>query len=151
MVVFFLKTRAQFKSDEKLLEKEGYLNQLLARKDSEKKAVYFNDKSSNFLDFLKKDVNFLPYYKRLQEYLPVATSAARIESVTFNNTRDVQMIIAFSKYEDFYDFLSSVETESFLSIFESLTLKSFSINKLETENFKFTLTGRFKEIKALPI
>jgi hypothetical protein len=130
-----------------LNQKTQYLQDISQKQDIEKKALYINQKSSAVNTILKNDLNFLPYYTLLQQYLPLDSNSASIESIEYNNKREVQIVLAFSDYTEFYNSLSNLQNEQFLSIFEVLKLQSFSITEEKNNIYRLSLAGKFKAIK----
>lgn len=127
--------------------KELLLTSIISRKDIETKALYFNQKGVALNTYLKDDVNFLPYYNQLQTYLPISSQSASIESIDYDNKRNVSVVLKFTNYDDFYNSLSSLQNSRFLSIFDSLSLEAFSITEAKVNNYSLQLVGKLKELK----
>lgn len=148
VMMFYLKTNAQLKNKALLGKKEQYLTELLTKKDVEKQVLYFNDKSIAFDKILKEDVNFLPYYRLLSSRLPTATGAATLSDVTYNNKGEVSFALTFPDYNSFYNVLNDFQNQSFLNIFEKLSLGSFKVgNESGTTEYKISLQGNLEPIK----
>ena len=109
---------------------------------------YFNQKNNLAGEILKKDVNFVPYYNKLIQYIPVSTDQATINSINFNNKHEVDFILTFTEYENFINFLSALQTKSFLDIFDKLSLESFSIREGKMNNYQLELKGILKALEA---
>lgn len=146
LIIFVLKTGAKSKHEEKLSIKQQYFTQLLAKKDIETKAIYFNEKSTVLKSYLKDDINFLPYYQQLQTYLPVSTDYTSIELINFDNERNAEIVLSFSNYDDFYQHLSRFENEQFLGIFENLMIDSFTLSEEKSQSYQLKLIGKFKPL-----
>lgn len=146
LIIFVLKTGAKSKYEEKLSTKQQHLTQLLAKKDIETKAIYFNEKSTVLKSYLKDDINFLPYYQQLQTYLPVSTDYTSIELINFDNERNVEIVLSFPNYDDFYQHLSRFENEQFLGIFENLMIDSFTLSEEKSQSYQLKLIGKFKPL-----
>lgn len=146
LIIFVLKTGAKSKYEEKLSTKQQHLTQLLAKKDIETKAIYFNEKSTVLKSYLKDDINFLPYYQKLQTYLPVSTDYTSIELINFDNERNAEIVLSFSNYDDFYRHLSRFENEQFLGIFENLMIDSFTLSEEKSQSYQLKLIGKFKPL-----
>ena len=149
-VVFLLKTVKEVERARLLSQKERLLSELLNKRDIEKKVIYFNDKSVEFENILAKDVNFLPYYRLLVNYLPISTGSAEIESMKYENEKNVSFTLNFSDYDVFYDSLNNLEDLAFLKIFERLSLEEFSITGESTNNYKVSFSGKFKPVDQIP-
>lgn len=142
--VFALKSLMKTKYDLAAGKKQELLKESIRNKDLEHDALFMNDKSIAFNEYLSQDVNFLPYYRILRNYLPVSTSSASINLIGYDNKRNTSFTIEFSAYEDFIGFIENVEDEKFLSIFEKLQLESFSISEKKAANYRLRLVGKFK-------
>ncbi len=145
-VLFLLRTSVRSEYTKLETQKANLLTLILRRKTTENEAIYFNQKSTYFNTNLKEDVNFLPYYRNLQKYLELASNSASIESIDYDNKRNVSMVLKFNDYESFYSYLSSLQDPVFLNLFETLRLDSFSITEAKVSNYNLSFTGKFKEI-----
>jgi hypothetical protein len=146
-VLFLVVNSARAEYNSLLVQKQQYLQDINQKQDIEKKALYINQKSSTVNTILKNDLNFLPYYTLLQQYLPLDSNAASIESIEYNNKREVEIILAFNNYAEFYNSLANLQDQKFLSIFESLKLESFTITEEKNNIYRLSLKGKFKQIK----
>jgi hypothetical protein len=147
IIVFFFLSRQSQQANSRLLDQKAeLLATLLTKKDLEQKALYLNTKGSQLSTYLKEDVNFLPYYKALQDYLPFSSQSATIDKVDYDNKRNVTIVLKFTDYDSFYNSLTLLQDQKFLSIFETLQLESFSISESKINNYTLTLSGKFKPI-----
>lgn len=147
LATFLFEQKLKNQYQQLLSKKETLLTQLLSKKELEKKVVYLNNKGAIFDKILTQDVNFLPYYKILVDYFPISSDSATIESVTFNNKKETELVLNFFNYQDLYDSLSHLEDEKFLSLFEELYLDWLNLTEEKTRNYQLTLKGKFKPIK----
>jgi hypothetical protein len=109
---------------------------------------YFNQKNNLLSDILKNDVNFLPYYNKLNEFIPVSTEEAAISNVNFNNKREIGFTLNFNSYDEFISFLGALQNQSFLEIFDKLSLESFSIREGELTKYALQLIGIMKPLEV---
>lgn len=135
---------AQILNEKKmLLQGEEKYNQ-----EKEAKLLRFSEAYKNFEQFLKNDANALPYYQILNTSLSQATQSALIKAFNINKNRDVDFIVTFNNFEEMINFLRLSENKDFLSKFDNLILKSFSVIKGESliENYELRFSGRFKNM-----
>lgn len=130
-----------------LLEKENYLQQLLSKKEIEKKVIYINEKGVTFNKILKEDVDFLPYYQTLIDYFPASSQSATIKSISFNNKKEVKIVVNFINEQELYQFLDHLEEDKFLNLFSNLFLNSFNLSEKEKKFYQLILEGQFKPLK----
>lgn len=146
-IIFLFQQKIKGQYQRLLSKKQEKLKQLLAKKEREKKLVYINEKSLAFKRFLQEDMNFLPYYNALLNHFPISSESAKIKYINFNNQREVKLLISFYNYQDLYQSLGRLEDDKFLSLFDYLTLNSFSLSEEKMKTYQLTLKGKFNPIK----
>jgi len=144
--IIFLNTEQQ----EGLTKKETYLRYLLSEKDIEANIRYFKSKQLQVNTFLKEDAQFVPYYEVLKKSLgETANDKATLEAIDIDKDRNTRFVVKFNNTDEMLLFLRYIETEEFLTNFQSLTLQSFSLNQQQKKgsNYQLELQGVFKELK----
>lgn len=144
--IIFAKLQRKRQYDSLLLAKANFIKDSLSRSDIETKAIFINDKASAVQGFRAEDINFLPYYRVLKRYMPIASDSAAIELISFDNQKNAKFVVNFTNYDIFLDFLKSIETENFLSIFDNLKLDSFTASEFEGVVYQLSFSGKFKPV-----
>jgi hypothetical protein len=147
LIIFLFQQKIKTQYQELLSKKEQKLNQLLQKKEIEKKMLYINEKSISFKKNLQEDVSFLPYYHILLGHFPISSESANIKLIVYNNKRDVELLLNFYNYQDLYQSLGRLEEEKFLNLFDHLSLNSFSLSEEKMKSYQLTLKGKFKPIE----
>ncbi len=144
---FFVYLKQKNQEINNLLGQKSALIEIINRqKENEAKLIFIQKKYQALKDFMKDDANFLPYYNLLNSALSLSTGSAMLEKVQIDKGRNVVFDISFTNIGELTNFLSFIESESFLKQFETLSLKNYSAFNEEasqTESYKLSFEGRF--------
>lgn len=137
-------------------EKQQLFQFIIDNKDNEASNAYFLIKKGQLKKFLNDDARFLPYYKVLNDSIFQATASASVQSIVIDKTRGTEFMINFPDYTSMYKFVKYVESDEFLKNFQTLTLRSFSLNTGSANTFKgyqLSFEGQFETLseKELPL
>lgn len=156
-IIFFIVFLALFinlktKSDEntRLLEEKRVLLQAMSESQGdEAKIFYLQKKYADLKTFLKDDATSLPYYSLLAGALTESSeSSSIIKSFAIDKTREASFTIAFESFPELLNFFKFIESDAFLSKFEKISLKSFSVigGEDQAENYEISFAGKFIDI-----
>ena len=128
-------------------EKKKLLEYILQQKEVEAKFIYFYSKERQLSGILKDDVSFYPYYKLLTDSLAEATTEASLGSVVIKKDRSAEFTITVESYDALLSFFKNMESDTFLSNFETLVMERFDRDAKTKETYNMSLKGKFKELK----
>ena len=138
---------------EKNLEKKRLMNEFLQTATENEMLFTISTKTRLIRKILRTDdVKFLNYYKAINDILEElshesSASAVQIKQFSLKKDRTVNFELITQQPSAYLQLLDSFDTPKFLNLFESLTLKKFSIanvGKIEMYSLKFS--GKFKPI-----
>lgn len=140
-------------------KKELYLSVLFNEKDVEANIRYFKGKQTQLLNYEKDDAHFVPYYQVLLNVLSSSASqSARLDTIEIDKNRDTSFVVKCNEYNGMVAFLKYVESDEFLSNFETLSMASLNLSRESPDairganqqkvnkNYQLQFKGRFKEL-----
>lgn len=112
--------------------------------------VFFANKKEQLKTFLKDDARFELYYYLLNDAIKKSGTGATLVSFSLNLNRDTTFVVGFSDFSNSKQLLDYIETEEFLSNFDSLSLSQFAINpslitQTDATNFQLSFQGILKK------
>lgn len=112
--------------------------------------VFFINKKEQLKTFLKDDAEFEKYYSLLQGVLADSKTDATLQSMNLTLDKSTTFVITFKEFSTAEKLLTFIESPSFLSNFDSLSLASFNIsNSSATTAFQLNFRGTFvKKLKT---
>ena len=134
------------KYDNLNLQKKLLLQSLNEKRGDEAKIFYIQKKYDDMIKFLKNDAFSSTYYTLLTSALKDSSQEATLKSFDIKKTRDVSFTIAFQNFDKMMNFFKLTETEEFLSNFEQISLKTFTVigsDDKTKENYELSFVGRF--------
>lgn len=125
--LFFLQKQSESTYSQLLNTKGLYLKQQIQIKDMQQKVVYADDKTNFIKTVSKMDLNFAPYYALLKQsffdnLVDSSSQSATIDTLHFDNKRDVQIKMTIQNEEALTLFLKTLESDQFLRLFQSVEL-----------------------------
>ncbi len=143
--------QVEIKKNALAAEKQDLSDFILKNKDQIAKMNLYSHKSGQLHQFLKDDAEFLPYYNLLKEALVSngASQAAILDTMQIDKNKNTEFTVRFVQYEPAYEFLKSMEADTFLDNFLELKLVSFSLNQvtlLDKRGYELKFKGKFKPI-----
>lgn len=149
--LFIIKSQEEKQYSQLLTSKEQYLRELLAVKDTQEKIAYVNTRADYLKNVVKEDVNFAPYYDVLKRTLfdPIAigsSNSAEIKRIHFDNNQSVELQINLYSDAALNTYLSTLESEQFLSQFQNFALFGFKIVEGGT-SYGTTIKAIFKPLQ----
>ena len=154
-IIFLVSTglflQVEIKKNALAAEKQDLSDFILKNKDQIAKMNLYSHKSGQLHQFLKDDAEFLPYYNLLKEALVSngASQAAILDTMQIDKNKNTEFTVRFVQYEPAYEFLKSMEADTFLDNFLELKLVSFSLNQvtlLDKRGYELKFKGKFKPI-----
>lgn len=145
-VIYFQKNRVEANYAQLLAQKESLLNEFSARRDTVQKVQLIALKSNTLSGLIEKDPQFKSYFTRLTSVLPVSSGSASINTFVVDKSKTFKTTIVFASQTDAYEFMNSVESAMFKSVFSTLVVDSLSIGQTVEGGpvVSVNLSGTFK-------
>lgn len=127
LALFFAQKQSESTYGQLLNTKGLYLKQQIQIKDMQQKVLYADDKTNFIKTVTKTDLNFAPYYALLKQSLfdnlvDNSSASATIDTLHFDNKRDVQIKMTLQNEDALTLFLRTVESDQFLELFQTVEL-----------------------------
>ncbi|MEK7070387.1 MAG: hypothetical protein AAB966_01130 [Patescibacteria group bacterium] len=128
--------------------KNQLISELSAKRENESKLIRLSNKLSSYNEFQKDDARFLPYFNLLQETLKEGSQSGVLSGFKVTKDRDVEFEIQFEDVDAMLNSFRFIETDEFLSKFDTLSLSNFSrvLRSLAGESetsIRLTFKGQF--------
>jgi len=151
VILFYFSNASETNKYNVLVREKTHFTKLVNQnKVQELKLNFINRKYSALQDFSREDAKFLPYYNKLSSLLIYGTEEANLRSFDINKIREVNFMVSFDDFTDVINFFGLLESDKFLSSFDTLIIKGFSIfgdELTKKKNYDLTFFGKFKELK----
>lgn len=128
-----------------LLQKKALLTFIVDNRKEEAGYIYFSNKEMQISNIIRNDLNYGPYYEFLRGIVTTSTDEGRLESLAMDKDRKVNFVLTLPDYSSVLSFLSSIESNAFLSHFKSLSLTHFSTFESPYQSYKLEFKGQFVE------
>lgn len=150
-IMFIAKSREEKQYSQLLTTKEQYLHELLSIKEDQEKIAYVDSKADYLNKIVIKDANFAPYYNLLKQTLfdsiAVGSSdSAEVKRIHFDNKQSIELQINLYSDAALNAYLTTLESEQFLSQFQKFELIGFKIMN-SGSSYETIIKAIFKPIK----
>ncbi len=151
-ILIFLNVRTLIKLRNLAIKRKTLIDSLLEHSTQNEKLSVIADKTEYTRKLLDtQDVRFIAYYKVVTDLIDEISNESTSSAVKINNfqltkNREVKFELSTSNPETYLQILNSIDSDEFLSNFERLTLKNFSISGNANESsYTLTFEGKFKK------
>lgn len=132
IVVFGLKRNAQSSLDEALSRKDILQNEINSLQDQETRIILINEKMEAMNAVLEKTPDYSHELETFLVFVPQTSASARIDRIAFTEkTGDIQL--SFDGVIPLSSFLTTLESDTFRSSFESIEIGALEINNFNSE------------------
>ncbi|QQS43580.1 hypothetical protein IPM65_05520 [Candidatus Roizmanbacteria bacterium] len=121
----------------------SYHRYILLNESFSKQIQQFVFKYNALQSYLKEDAHSYDYYEKTIGIFEKTAAAEALETFSVNNSREAEITINFSDYNDALSFIEELETPLFSDSFERIAIAGFSVVQENQEGYQLTLDGVF--------
>lgn len=126
----------------------SYSRYILLNESFSKQIQQFVFKYNTLKSYLKEDADSYKYYETVNGIFEKTKSSEKLETFSVNNSREAELTINFSDYNDALSFIEDLETSIFSDNFEQISIAGFSVIQQNQDGYQLTLDGVFRSSDA---
>lgn len=129
-------------------DSSSYSRYILLNESFSKQIQQFVFKYNTLQSYLKEDADSYYYYEKMSGIFDKTNASEQLETFAVNNSREAEITIKFSDYNDALSFIEDLETSLFSDNFEQIAIAGFSVVQQNQEGYQLTLDGVFRSSDA---